>query len=104
MANISNQKLNLANFSKDFFVYDVHNNGVKYAGEYEIVRSSIYKNATKLLDIKDTKLFGVHNLENIIVVLNILDRLGLDVLKAINAIKNLKAWIIVVKSLRVLMV
>ncbi|WP_150467032.1 UDP-N-acetylmuramoyl-L-alanine--D-glutamate ligase [Francisella sp. SYW-9] len=83
-------KLNLANFSKDFFVYDVHNNGVKYAGEYEIVRSSIYKNATKLLDIAEIKLFGEHNLENIIVVLNILDRLGLDTLKAITAIKKFK--------------
>ncbi|MED7787585.1 UDP-N-acetylmuramoyl-L-alanine--D-glutamate ligase [Francisella sp. 19X1-34] len=89
-ADYKQSKLNLANFSKDFFVYDVHNNGVKYAGEYEIVRSSIYKHATKLLDITETKLFGVHNLENIIVVLNILDRLGLDTLKAITAIKKFK--------------
>ncbi|API87276.1 UDP-N-acetylmuramoyl-L-alanine--D-glutamate ligase [Francisella uliginis] len=83
-------KLNLANFSKDFFVYDVHNNGIKYAGEYEIVRSSIYKNATKLLDISETNLFGEHNLENIIVVLNILDKLGLDIFKAVGAIKKFK--------------
>ena len=83
-------KLNLANFSEDFFVYDVHNNGIKYAGEYEIVRSSIYKNTTKLLDIAEINLFGEHNLENIIVVLNILDKLGLDVFKAIDAIKKFK--------------
>ncbi|MED7818560.1 MULTISPECIES: UDP-N-acetylmuramoyl-L-alanine--D-glutamate ligase [unclassified Francisella] len=83
-------KLNLANFTKDFFVYDVHNNGVKYAGEYEIVRSSIYKNTIKLLDITETNLFGQHNLENIIVVLNILDRLGLDAVKAVDAIKKFK--------------
>lgn len=83
-------KLNLANFSKDFFVYDVHNNGIKYAGEYEIVRSSIYKNATKLLDIAETNLFGEHNLENIIVVLSILDRLGLDIFKAVDAIRKFK--------------
>ncbi|ASG68404.1 UDP-N-acetylmuramoyl-L-alanine--D-glutamate ligase [Francisella halioticida] len=83
-------KLNLANFTKDFFVYDVHNNGIKYAGEYEIVRASIYKNATKLLDIAETNLFGKHNLENIVVVLNILDRLDLDIFKALNAIKKFK--------------
>ncbi|WP_052399150.1 UDP-N-acetylmuramoyl-L-alanine--D-glutamate ligase [Candidatus Francisella endociliophora] len=83
-------KLNLAKFSKEFFVYDVHNNGVKYSGEYEIVRGSIYRNATKLLDITETNLFGNHNLENIIVVLNIIDRLGLDIIKAVDVIKKFK--------------
>lgn len=83
-------KLNLAKFCKDFFVYDVHNNGIKYAAEYEIVRGSIYKNAIKILDIAETNLFGEHNLENIIVVLNILDRLEIDINKALTAIKKFK--------------
>ena len=83
-------KLNLAKFSNDFFVYDVHNDGIKYAGEYQIVRGAIYKNSTKLLDITETNLFGEHNLENIIVVLNILDRLGLDINQSINSIKKFK--------------
>lgn len=82
-------KLNLAKFSNDFFVYDVHN-GIKYAGEYQIIRGAIYRNSTKLLDIVETKLFGEHNLENIIVVLNILDRLGLDINQAIDSIKKFK--------------
>ncbi|ABO47319.1 UDP-N-acetylmuramoyl-L-alanine--D-glutamate ligase [Francisella tularensis] len=82
-------KLNLAKFSNDFFVYDVHN-GIKYAGEYQIIRGAIYRNSTKLLDIVETKLFGEHNLENIIVVLNILDRLGLDINQAIASIKKFK--------------
>lgn len=68
----------------------MHNNGIKYAGEYQIIRGAIYRNSTKLLDIAETKLFGEHNLENIIVVLNILDRLGLDINQAIDSIKNLK--------------
>ncbi|MEY8765157.1 MULTISPECIES: UDP-N-acetylmuramoyl-L-alanine--D-glutamate ligase [Francisella] len=83
-------KLNLAKFSKDFFVYDVHNNGLKYAGEYQIVRGSIYKNATKLLDIDETNLFGEHNLENIIVILNIFDRFGIDAFKVVNSVKKFK--------------
>lgn len=83
-------KLNLAKFSKDFFVYDVHNTGIKYAGEYQIVRGSIYKDTTKLLDINETNLFGEHNLENIIVVLNIFDRFGIDISKAIASIKKFK--------------
>lgn len=83
-------KLNLAKFCRDFFVYDVHNNGVKYSGEYEVVRGSIYRNATKLLDITETNLFGNHNLENIIVVLNILDRLDIDTTRAVEAVKKFK--------------
>lgn len=83
-------KLNLAKFCKDFFVYDVHNTGVKYAGDYQIVRSSIYKDAIKILDITETNLFGNHNLENIIVVLNILDRLGVDLHQAVEAIKKFR--------------
>lgn len=65
-------------------------NGIKYAGEYQIIRGAIYRNSTKLLDIVETKLFGEHNLENIIVVLNILDRLGLDINQAIASIKKFK--------------
>ena len=41
-------RLNLSKFCNDFFVYDVHNNGVKYAGEYEIVRGNIYKERIKV--------------------------------------------------------
>ncbi|GAB4223357.1 MAG: UDP-N-acetylmuramoyl-L-alanine--D-glutamate ligase [Francisella sp.] len=83
-------KLNLANFSKDFFVYDVDNTGIKYTQEYQIIKGCIYKGAVKLLDIAETNLFGQHNLENIVVVLKIFDKFGLNINKSISAIKKFK--------------
>ena len=83
-------KLNLAKFSDEFFAYDVDCNGVKYDGNYAVLRENIYKDSHKILDIEEISLFGLHNLENIVVVLNILDRLNIDNYQAVCAIQTFK--------------
>ncbi|AJC49418.1 UDP-N-acetylmuramoyl-L-alanine--D-glutamate ligase [Allofrancisella guangzhouensis] len=88
LAEYTQSKLNLENFSKDFIIYDVDGKGLKYTGKYTLIDNSIYKGSLKLLDISQTQLFGLHNLENIIVVLNILEKLNVDISKAIGVIKT----------------
>ena len=83
-------KLNLATFSNEFIAYDVDCYGVKYDGNYAVLRENIYKDSQKILDIEEISLFGLHNLENIIVVLNILDKLNIDNYEAICAIQTFK--------------
>ena len=83
-------KLNLAKFSDEFIAYDVDSYGVKYDGNYAVLRENIYKDSHKILDIEDISLFGLHNLENIVVVLNILDKLCIDNYQAVCAIQTFK--------------
>lgn len=83
-------KLNLENFCEEFIAYDVGTKGVKYEGCYAIRRGNIYKNTTKILSMEEVHLFGNHNLENIVVVLNILDKLNIDTFQAVFAIKTFK--------------
>ena len=87
-AEYKQAKLNLEKFSKDFITYDIDNKGVKYTGNYKVIKDSVYKGSTKIVNITETNLFGRHNLENIIVVLNILDKLKIDNYKAIQALKT----------------
>ncbi|KEI34750.1 UDP-N-acetylmuramoylalanine--D-glutamate ligase [Francisella sp. W12-1067] len=88
LAEYTQSKLNLANFSKDFIIYDVEGKGLKYTGKYTLVDNSIYNGSSKLLDTTQTKLYGLHNLENIVVALNILEKLNVDTNKAIEIIKT----------------
>ncbi len=83
-------KLNLEKFSKVFFAYDVDSKGVKYDGNYAVLRKNIYRNSQKILDIEEISLFGLHNLENIVVVLNILDKLKIDNYQDVYAIQTFK--------------
>lgn len=83
-------KLNLEKFSEKFFTYDVDSSSIKYNCSYAILRENIYKRSLKILDIEEINLFGLHNLENIVVVLNILDRLNIDSYQAVAAIKTFK--------------
>ncbi len=83
-------KLNLEKFTKDFFIYDFEESGLKYTGDFSIDNQVIYCDKTKLINLSETKLSGSYNLDNIAVVLSILAELDLDVVKAINAIKTFK--------------
>jgi UDP-N-acetylmuramoylalanine--D-glutamate ligase len=89
-AEYKQSKLNLEKFSDDFIAYDVDCYGVKYDGSYAVLRENIYKDSRKILDIEEISLFGLHNLENIVVVLNILDKLNIDNYQAVCAIKTFK--------------
>jgi len=89
-AEYKQSKLNLAKFSDEFIAYDVDCHGVKYDGNYAVLRENIYKNSYKILDIEEISLFGLHNLENIVVVLNILDKLNIDNYQAVCAIQTFK--------------
>lgn len=81
-------KLNLEKFSKDFFVYDFEGKGLKYNSEFSVIDSSIYKKEQRILALKETKLFGLHNLENIIVVLSILEKFNINHKKIIAELKE----------------
>ena len=75
---------------------------VRYASEYKdknIVKyneedgfhaegKKLYDGNTELVDIRDLKLFGDHNLENFAGVFSIINYLGLDVKKAVEALKT----------------
>ena len=50
-AEYKQSKLNLEKFSKDFIAYDVDSHGVKYDGNYAVLRENIYKDSHKILDI-----------------------------------------------------
>ncbi|MGQ4006313.1 UDP-N-acetylmuramoyl-L-alanine--D-glutamate ligase [Francisellaceae bacterium CB300] len=89
-AKYKQSKLNLEKFSDEFIAYDVDSHGVKYDGNYAVLRENIYKDSHKILDIEEISLFGLHNLENIVVVLNILDKLHIDNYQAVCAIKTFK--------------
>ncbi|QIV96411.1 UDP-N-acetylmuramoylalanine--D-glutamate ligase [Allofrancisella inopinata] len=88
LAEYTQSKLNLANFSKDFIMYDIEGKGLKYTGKYTLVDNNIYNGSSKLLNITQTKLYGLHNLENIVVALNILEKLSVDTNKSIEIIKT----------------
>ncbi|MFT4694692.1 MAG: UDP-N-acetylmuramoylalanine--D-glutamate ligase [Francisella sp.] len=89
-AEYKQSKLNLEKFSDEFIAYDVDCYGVKYDSSYAVLRENIYKDSQKILDIEEISLFGLHNLENIVVVLNILDKLNIDNYQAVCAIKTFK--------------
>ncbi|MFC4891973.1 UDP-N-acetylmuramoyl-L-alanine--D-glutamate ligase [Pseudofrancisella aestuarii] len=81
-------KLNLEKFSREFFVYDFEGKGLKYNTVFSIRKSCIYKKEEKILALEETKLFGLHNLENIIVVLSILEKFNIDHKKVITELKE----------------
>jgi UDP-N-acetylmuramoylalanine--D-glutamate ligase len=81
-------KLNLEKFSEDFFIYDFESKGIKNRLSITIVDNSIYMNGNKLLSIEETKLLGKYNLDNIVVVLTILNKLNLNIFDSIEKIKT----------------
>ncbi|APC96276.1 UDP-N-acetylmuramoyl-L-alanine--D-glutamate ligase [Francisella frigiditurris] len=83
-----NSKLNLEKFSREFFIYDFEDQGLKYNTEFSIRNSCIYKKEKKILALEETKLFGLHNLENIIVVLSILEKFNINYKKVITELKE----------------
>ena len=65
-------------------------NIVKYNEEngFHAEGKKLYECKTELVDIRDLKLFGDHNLENFAGVFSIINYLGLDVKKAVEALKT----------------
>ena len=85
----ANSKLSLKSYCNDFFIYDYNNNGLKYENnDFDIINKDIFYNEDKLLSINDTNLSGKHNLENIVIVLNIIKKLDIDLKLACNIIKD----------------
>jgi len=66
-------------------------NNIRYFNDksgFDVIQDAIYYREEKLLSLKDVKLEGIHNLENITAVLTVVNELGLDLQKAIEEIKT----------------
>jgi len=76
-------KLSLEKFSKKFLIYDAsgvecYTNNLFYSN-LKIINDYIYLDDEMIIDFKQSKLSGNHNLENIVVVLDIVLKLNLGV-------------------------